>query len=418
MRHARLTTFAVAVVAAVWMAMPQLAARQAAPGAPTGLSYVVGPGGSLQLLWTHATGHVHALQHRGRGRPRWAALPGPAHLEFRQSRSVLEAPRAAQLVQRQRHRPGRLLRAHPRRQRRRAERRRATRSCCRYATAATRLARPPTSARSCAAPTASCSGTRATAAGRRRRLYRPRQLRPERSESAGAAAADQQLLQPRDSAGQLLRARRGGERLRHERAVERDRGHRPGQHARDVAESAAGPAAAASVRARPGVPVRRRSAGARLPESLGGLPAAGRFVQRPVPARGAQDAAQRLHRPRRVEAAHDRQALRLQRQADPRGGARRSSPATRSPITTARTPRKARPTSTWWTCSAATAPASAWSAASTAATIATPPTTACSTTSSAAGRWRDLRPRRGSGPGARARQEFITTRGPAESPAL
>jgi hypothetical protein len=55
-RHARLTTFAVAVVAAVWMAMPQLAARQAAPGAPTGLSYVVGPGGSLQLLWTHATG--------------------------------------------------------------------------------------------------------------------------------------------------------------------------------------------------------------------------------------------------------------------------------------------------------------------------------------------------------------------------
>ena len=45
-----------AVVAAVWMAMPQLAARQAAPGAPTGLSYVVGPGGSLQLLWTHATG--------------------------------------------------------------------------------------------------------------------------------------------------------------------------------------------------------------------------------------------------------------------------------------------------------------------------------------------------------------------------
>ena len=40
------------------------------------------------------------------------------------------------------------------------------------------------------------------------------------------------VLQPRHSAGQLLRARRGGERLRHERAVERDRGHRPGQHAR------------------------------------------------------------------------------------------------------------------------------------------------------------------------------------------
>jgi hypothetical protein len=55
-RHVRLTTFAVALVTAVWMAMPPVSARQAVPGAPSGLSYVVGPGGSLQLLWTHATG--------------------------------------------------------------------------------------------------------------------------------------------------------------------------------------------------------------------------------------------------------------------------------------------------------------------------------------------------------------------------
>ncbi len=78
MRHARLTTFAVAVVAAVWMAMPQLAARQAAPGAPTGLSFVVGPGGSLQLLWTHATGpftHYNIEAAAGPGLPPFLVLP-------------------------------------------------------------------------------------------------------------------------------------------------------------------------------------------------------------------------------------------------------------------------------------------------------------------------------------------------------
>jgi hypothetical protein len=46
----------VALAAAVWIGMPHVAARQAAPGAPSGLTYVVGPGGSLQLQWTHSTG--------------------------------------------------------------------------------------------------------------------------------------------------------------------------------------------------------------------------------------------------------------------------------------------------------------------------------------------------------------------------
>jgi len=52
-----LTTFAV-VIAAVVFGMPRLGARQAAPGAPTGLKYVVRPGGGLQLQWTHSTGPV------------------------------------------------------------------------------------------------------------------------------------------------------------------------------------------------------------------------------------------------------------------------------------------------------------------------------------------------------------------------
>lgn len=56
MKHVRRMTFAVALVAAAWLAAAQVVARQAAPGAPSGLTYVVGPGGSLQLQWTHATG--------------------------------------------------------------------------------------------------------------------------------------------------------------------------------------------------------------------------------------------------------------------------------------------------------------------------------------------------------------------------
>lgn len=56
MRHVRQMTYAVALVAAVWLAAAQVGARQAAPGAPSNLAYVVGAGGSLQLLWTHSTG--------------------------------------------------------------------------------------------------------------------------------------------------------------------------------------------------------------------------------------------------------------------------------------------------------------------------------------------------------------------------
>ena len=231
MRHARLTTFAVALVAAVWMAMPQLAARQAAPGAPSGLSYVVGPGGSLQLLWTHATGtftHYNIEAAAGPGR---AALPGPADLEFRQSRSVLEAPRAAQLVQRQRHRPGRLLRAHPRRQRRRGLERRQQRD---PAAGAQRLL-PAGRAHQLRGDRARHQRLPAVEPGQRRPADRaiscaPASARTIRIRRCSCRSAHS--VQPRHSAGQLLRARRGGERLRHERAVERDRGHRPGQHAR------------------------------------------------------------------------------------------------------------------------------------------------------------------------------------------
>jgi hypothetical protein len=55
-RHVRQMTYAVALLAAVWLAAAQVGARQAAPGAPSGLTYVVGPGGALQLQWTHSSG--------------------------------------------------------------------------------------------------------------------------------------------------------------------------------------------------------------------------------------------------------------------------------------------------------------------------------------------------------------------------
>ncbi len=58
MRQVRLLTMFAVVLAAVVFGMPRLGARQAAPGAPTGLKYVVRPGGGLQLQWTHSTGTV------------------------------------------------------------------------------------------------------------------------------------------------------------------------------------------------------------------------------------------------------------------------------------------------------------------------------------------------------------------------
>ena len=103
-RHVRLTTFAVALAAAVWMAMPPVSARQAVPGAPSGLSYVVGPGGSLQLLWTHATGPFTHYRHRGRRRPRAGRLswscrhrvsPIPIRSRSCPSGSVRSAPAAS-----------------------------------------------------------------------------------------------------------------------------------------------------------------------------------------------------------------------------------------------------------------------------------------------------------------------------------
>lgn len=58
MKQVRLLTMFAVVIAAVVIGMPGLGARQAAPGAPSGLKYVVRPGGGLQLQWTHSTGAV------------------------------------------------------------------------------------------------------------------------------------------------------------------------------------------------------------------------------------------------------------------------------------------------------------------------------------------------------------------------
>ena len=227
---------------------------------------------------------------------------------------------------------------------------------------------------------ASCSGTPATAAGRRRYIVRasfgPNDPNPPVQLPLGSTVFNLGIP-PGSYYVHVVAVNACGTSAPSNEIVVTAPANTP-EH---VAESAAGPAAAAALRARPGVPVRRRGPRTRLPEPSVACPPRAGHLQPPVPARSSQDAAQRLHRLHRVEAAHHRQALRLQRQADAGGGARRSSPATRSPITTARTPQKARPTSTWSMCSAATAPASA------AIPTATTPTTACSTTSSAAGPW-------------------------------
>ncbi len=73
MRHVRQMTYAVALVAAVWLAAAQVGARQAAPGAPANLAYVVGTGGSLQLMWTHSTGPFTHYNIEAAGAP--GALP-------------------------------------------------------------------------------------------------------------------------------------------------------------------------------------------------------------------------------------------------------------------------------------------------------------------------------------------------------
>ena len=281
MRHVRLTTFAVALVAAVWMAMPQLSARQAAPGAPSGLSYVVGPGGSLQLLWTHATGtftdySIEAAAAPGRRRSsscRPRVLPIP--------RSVLEAAGAAQLVQRQRHRRGRLLRARSAASTAPRPERREQRD---PAAGAQRLLRAwrahQLRARSCAAPTASCSGTRATAAGRPATSCAPASARtiPNPPVQLPLSTAVFNLgIPPGSYYVHVVAVNACGMSAPSNEIVVTA----PGQYADDVAEPAAGPAAAAALRARPGVPVRRRGARTRLPEPTGGLPAADRHLQPP-----------------------------------------------------------------------------------------------------------------------------------------
>ncbi len=58
MRQLRLLTMFAVVIAAVVTGMPGLGARQAAPTPPTGLKYVVSPGGGVSLQWTHSTGTV------------------------------------------------------------------------------------------------------------------------------------------------------------------------------------------------------------------------------------------------------------------------------------------------------------------------------------------------------------------------
>lgn len=58
----------VACAAAVWTAMPRVAARQTAPGAPSNFTYFVEPGGRVTFNWTHSTGTVtHYILEAGFG---------------------------------------------------------------------------------------------------------------------------------------------------------------------------------------------------------------------------------------------------------------------------------------------------------------------------------------------------------------
>lgn len=58
MRQLRKAMTMGALAAAVALAMPQLAARQTAPGAPSNFTYFVEPGGRVTFNWTHSTGPV------------------------------------------------------------------------------------------------------------------------------------------------------------------------------------------------------------------------------------------------------------------------------------------------------------------------------------------------------------------------
>ncbi|MEP7117046.1 MAG: fibronectin type III domain-containing protein [Acidobacteriota bacterium] len=56
MRQVRLLTIVAALAMAAFVFSPTLLARQAAPPAPTGLTYLVAPGGGVLIQWTHTTG--------------------------------------------------------------------------------------------------------------------------------------------------------------------------------------------------------------------------------------------------------------------------------------------------------------------------------------------------------------------------
>ncbi len=58
MRQVRVLTMCAALLAAMAIGMPGLGARQAPPGAPSGLQYVVSPGGGVSLQWLHGVGTV------------------------------------------------------------------------------------------------------------------------------------------------------------------------------------------------------------------------------------------------------------------------------------------------------------------------------------------------------------------------
>ena len=94
-----LMTFAAAVVAAAWLAAcRRLGARQAAPGAPANLTYVVSNGGNLQLQWTHSTGtftHYMIEAGPGPGAPPFLRLPDVAVRQSGRPNSQAAAAAAA-----------------------------------------------------------------------------------------------------------------------------------------------------------------------------------------------------------------------------------------------------------------------------------------------------------------------------------
>jgi hypothetical protein len=76
-RTVRLMTFAAAIVAATWLAVAQVSARQAAPGAPANLTYLVN-NANVQLQWTHSTGtftHYQIEAGPGPGAPPFFVFP-------------------------------------------------------------------------------------------------------------------------------------------------------------------------------------------------------------------------------------------------------------------------------------------------------------------------------------------------------